>query len=124
MTVITAYPADQRAAAEEYAAQIGGYVTEGYNEYGALAVRHDAADGLTVTRWSSIDIEGGATLQRRDSLQPGDTVVSSHNGRREVEHVEMMGTGPGTAYLRLVGVRYPEAYPADSLIPVVSKATA
>lgn len=78
----------------------------------------------TKTRtWGHITLPEEATMERRDSLHPGDVVISSHFGRRTVEAVDTRGTvGPGTTYLTLVGCSSPEAYPADSLIPVVSRA--
>lgn len=119
-TIITVYSPDKRADAEAYASEIGGYVRDDYNEYGALAVHHDHAEGLRPRIWSQITLPEGAVLRRRSQVNVGDVVISSHNyGPRAVTRVLTQGTPVGTTNLWLEGIDHLEAYPADSLIPVV-----
>lgn len=115
--IINIYGRDDRAAAEAYAAQIGGYVAEGYNEYGAFSVNLDDPEGKHVPYWGNIPVPDGFVLTRRGDVKPDDEVVSSHCGRRFVDEVQTQGTvGPGTTYITPKGGKT-EAYPADSLIP-------
>lgn len=63
----------------------------------------------------------GVTL-RRDQVRPGDTVISSHYGRRVVESAEQRGDAGQTTELRFQndhGRVDNEIYPSDSLIEVV-----
>lgn len=124
MTALTTFPADKRDLADAYAAEIGGYVDEHYNEYGTLAVCHDQPDGLAVRLWSNITLPEGTVLVRRGTVQVDDVVVSSHSGKRRVVSADLRGNEPGTMYLRLEGINSgPEAYPGDSVIPLVSRMT-
>lgn len=73
-------------------------------------------------RWGHIELPPEATMERRDSLRPGDVVISSHYGRRTVIAADTRGiVGPGTTYLSFGG-HMTEAYPADGEIPVLSRA--
>ena len=75
-------------------------------------------EGTTPEWWGHIKLPANAVLRRRDSINPGDVVVSSHYGRATVESTITRGTvGPGTTCLTFEGKPYPEGYPADSLIP-------
>lgn len=123
-TIITTFLDKDHEAAIEYAQQIGGRITTPFNQYGGYAVRLDNAEGASVPVWNHIDLPEGTTLRRRDSIRPGDVIVSSHFGTRTVANAKTRGTGPGTTTITCVGIEHaPEAYPADSLIPVVSRAT-
>lgn len=119
-TTITTTGEDKQAAVD-YAKSIGGravYIQrDGYGLSGGYwSVVLDDAAGKRVTCWSGIEIPEGAIMVRRDSLQPGDVIFSSHFGRREVALYDR-----GT--LRLIGgtEQHPlsETYDADSLIPLV-----
>lgn len=130
-TTITVFPHDRADEANAYAAEIGGYVEDVPRDSlglggGYLAVKRDHAEGTRVTLWSGINIPDGATLTRRDDIVVGDVVISSHSGRRTVAKVDTRGTAPGTTYMSLDGTSErigPEAYPGDSLIPVVEYRT-
>lgn len=119
---IAHYPLDQAQQAAAHADELGGRVVDVPRDPlglggGYLAVVHDDAEGLAVSRWNGLGCPG-AVLVRRGDLRVGDTVWSSHHGRRAVAQVSTLGSeGPGTTYLLLEGTRSPEAYPADSLIP-------
>lgn len=58
-----------------------------------------------------------AVLVERGTIRVGDTVISSHSGKRKVAQVSNPGV---TTYLTLSGITSgPEAYPSDSLIPKI-----
>jgi hypothetical protein len=66
-----------------------------------------------------------AVLVRRDSLQPGDIVVSSHYGERAVESCTQYGDEGQTTELRFVhsGERVlNERYDSAQVIPLVRRA--
>lgn len=81
------------------------------------------------TEWSHITLPGPTPLVRRDSLQVGDYVQSSHGYKGYVVTADTRGTGEhgGTTYLTLElhapgsGVRQMEAYPADTRIPLLKR---
>lgn len=66
-----------------------------------------------------------AVLMRRDSLRPGDRVVSSHYGERTVESCEQYGNEGQATELRFVATTdrvMSERYESATTIPLVRRA--
>lgn len=117
--IVTSFSAHQRDEAYTYADQIGGFVTDGYNEYGAWAVWLPEPDGKHVPIWSHIiAIPKDFVLRRRGDVRDGDEVISSHYGRRTVVEAVRVGSAqPGTSYLYFKPGLC-EGYPSDAMLPV------
>lgn len=106
---------------------VKGFSVDGYAEPNDMTGTYEKIDTDTVEglRLWFIHVCGAdptCTMIRRDQVQVGDVVHSSHFGRRKVTAAHTRGTPTGTTTLSFEGIDYtPEAYPADSLIPLVAR---